>query len=182
MRRADFVLLFAISTIALTVPRLGAEPQAARGRGVSGPPVAPEKLEALLPKLPGWERGEPSSEVMAIGPGMSVARVQFDKGDLSMTLEITDTLANPMLMGPWAMLAGTATPAGRTVEGVTAKTFPIGGFTGIEVWDSKEKAADAIVVVNGRFVVKASLSDAKDTSAPRAAVEAVNFKALAVLK
>jgi hypothetical protein len=144
--------------------------------------VAPEKLEALLPVVKGWQKGQSDSETMNVGIVMSVARVSYEKGDLGVSLEITDTLGNAMLMGPVQTMLSSATPAGKTVDGVTAKTFAVGGFTGVEVWDSKEKVADAIVAVGGRFLVKASQSDARDTTAVRAVVEVVNLKALADLK
>jgi hypothetical protein len=180
MRRIALVLLL-LTMVAGTAAF--ADAQAARGgRGPAAALVAPAKLVALLPTVPGWTKGEPDSEVITTGVTMVVARVSYDKGDLSMSLEITDTLASPMLMMAYTAMTSAASTTGKTIEGVTGKTITVAGFPGVEAWDSKEKVADVIVAVNGRFIVKASLSDAKDTSAPRAAVEAVDLKALAALK
>ena len=158
--------------------------QVARGRGAVGTtPVAHEKLVALLPAIAGWTKGEPEGELQKMGPlTMSVGRVDYEKGDLSLSLEITDTLANQMLMGPFMsglMAAGT----GKTkTESGWAQKVSIGGFPGVESFDSEDKRADVMVILDGRFVVRAQISDVPDTAVAKAAVEAVNLKALASLK
>lgn len=181
MRRTGALALFFIAAIAATT--VAAElPQVARGRGASGSPVAPEKLQALLPTLAGWTRGEPDGEVLNLGMTMSVARVSYEKGDLSMTLEITDTLANQQLMGPFAGAMVKVGGQKQKTETGWARGITLAGFPGAETWEDNIRTATVVVIVNGRFVVKADLADAADTSAPRAAVEAVNLKALAALK
>jgi hypothetical protein len=160
-----------------------ATPQAARGgRGTPATPVAPAKFVALLPTIPGWTKGQPDSEVINIGMVMSTARVSYEQGDLSLSMEIIDTLANPMLMGSFmSMMMGAGQTQVKTETG-WARGITIAGFPGAEVWDNETKTADVLVVLNGRFVVKAGVSGMKDTTVARQAVEAVDLKALAALK
>lgn len=158
--------------------------QTARGRGAGvTTPVAFEKLVALLPAIAGWTKGEPEGEVTNMGAlTMSVGRADYEKGDLSLTLEITDTLANQMLMGPFMAGLNAAGTTKTKTESGWAQKVTIGGFPGVEVFDSEDKRADVMVILDGRFVVRAQISDVQDTAAAKAAVEAVNLRALAALK
>jgi hypothetical protein len=170
--------------LALTIASSPAHAQTAPGRGAAATtPVAHEKLVALLPAIAGWTKGEPEGELTRMGPlTMSVGRADYEKGDLSLTLEITDTLANQMLMGPFmAGLSAAGTTRTKTESG-WAQKVTIGGFPGVEVFDSEDKRADVMVILDGRFVVRATIADVQDTAAAKAAVEAVNLKALAALK
>ncbi len=184
--RGFFVLLVVmVATIQLLATgrdRIDASRQPARARGAAGPPVAPARLIALFPTVAGWTKGEPDGEVMTAGLTMSVARVRYEKGDLSLAMEITDTLSDPQLMGPVMSGIQAAGAGKRKTETGWARAVTIGGFPGAEVWDDESTAADVMVIVNGRFVVRARVSDVKDTSAARMAVEAVDLKAVAALK
>ena len=113
---------------------------------------------------------------------MSVARVDYEKGDLSLQLEITDTLANQMLMGPFMAALNAAGTARTKTESGWAQKVTIGGYPATEVYDTEDKRADVVVILDGRFTVRAQISDVPDTAAAKAAVEAVNLKALAALK
>ena len=170
--------------LALAIASTSVEAQTARGRGAAGTtPVAHEKLVALLPAMAGWTKGEPEGETTKMGPlTMSVGRADYEKGDLSLTVEITDTLANQMLMGPFMTMLTVAGTGKTKTESGWAQKVTIGGYPGTEVYDTDDKRADVMVILDGRFVVRASISDVPDTAAAKAAVEAVNLKALAALK
>jgi hypothetical protein len=143
--------------------------------------VAPAKLVALLPAIPGWTKGEPKGEAMNMGTmTLSMARVSYEKDDSSIKLEITDTVFNQMILGPFSsmMKAGFSE---KTSAG-WRKSVTIGGFPGLESWDAEQKSADVVTAVAGRYLVKASATEVADTSTARKAVEAVDLKALAALK
>ena len=170
--------------LALVISSIPVGAQTPRGRGAAATaPVPFEKLVALLPAIPGWTKQEPSGEVTNMGPlTMSVGRADYEKGDLSLEIEITDTLANQMLMGPFMAGLNAAGTARTKTESGWAQKVTIGGYPGTEVYDTEEKRADVMVILDGRFVVRAQISDVPDTAAAKAAVEAVNLKALAALK
>jgi len=170
--------------VALAIASSPLHAQTARGRGAAATtPVAREKLIALLPTIAGWTKGEPEGTVLNVGAmPMSVGRVDYEKGDLSLRLEITDTLANQMLMGPFMAGLNAAGAARKKTESGWVQKVTIGGYPGTEVYDTEDKRADVMVILDGRFVVRATISDVPDTAAAKAAVEAVNLKALAALK
>jgi hypothetical protein len=181
LRIVSFVLLAAIPAsgeIGRHEPQNAG--QRAPARPASGTLIAPDKLVALLPQVPGWTKGEPSSESVTTGIMMSVARVSYEKGDSNISLEIMDTAMNQMLIAPFTMIlqSGYAETSGKGYrKGATIKGFP-----GIESWDPEGPSANVVVLVAERFLVNASGSGVSDANATRKVVEAVDLTALAGLK
>lgn len=143
--------------------------------------VAPEKLVPFLPQLAGWTRGEPETESLTVGMTMSTARVSYQKGDDSFSLDIIDTGGNQMTMQAMTMATKGAGHTESDAKGYR-KTFAFAGQPGVEAWDAESSTADALLIVAGRYLVSSKVSGVKDTALARKVIEAVDVKALAALK
>lgn len=152
----------------------------AAGKMPSGPVVSADKLVSVLPELPGWEKGEPKSETVTAGMTMTLASVEYSKGDSSIRLEISDSSANQLLLAPYIAL--TKTNVSERTDNGYRKTVTVGGSPGFEEWDGPGNSAEVMVIVGGRFVVKAKSYSVPDATSTRQAVEAVDARALAALK
>jgi hypothetical protein len=143
--------------------------------------VAPQKLVALLPQVPDWTKGEPDTDTIAVGMPMCLARVSYEKGGTTINLEIIDTAKNQMTLTGLTMVmkeGGIVETSGKGYR----KSITIAGHPGVESWDPEGSTADVLVIVAARFLVKATASDVKDTTAARRLVEAVDYRALAALQ
>lgn len=164
---------------------VGSQP-AAQTRSPSQPPlpsataVAFEQLLALLPQAEGWTRSEPRGEQVGMGITMSRARAQYDKGESSIDLEITDSSFNQLVLSPMAMFL-TAGYSERSTNGY-ARSAAVSGHPGFEKWIDASKRGEVTVVVGNRFIVQASGSDVDDVETVRALVQAVDLGRLAGLR
>ena len=55
---------------------------------------------ALLPEHAGWTRGKPRGEQVSMGMDMSRAHGDYEKGESSIDLEITDSSFNQLFLAP----------------------------------------------------------------------------------
>ena len=118
-------------------------------------PVAPvsfRDLQALLPEPLGWQREKPTGERMTAPVNFAEASVRMMKGDATVTVKITDSALNQILVAPFAMfLAGNYE---RETDRGYEKSIKIGDNPGFEKWDSETKSGDLTVIVNKRFIVE----------------------------
>ena len=142
--------------------------------------VAFEDLLALLPEFEGWTRGKPRGEQIAAGQDMSRANADYEKGDTSIDLEITDSSFNQLFLAPLTtyLVSGYSE---RTTDGYR-KASPVNGHPAFETWNSDSRRAEVIVVVGNRFVVQATGHNVDNAEPVRALAAAVDFSRLASLK
>lgn len=162
---------------------------AARGMGaaVTGDPetkpVDPvdfNALQALLPAVAGWERGEPDAERMTMPVGFSYASTRYTKGDFEVREKITDSGFNQLLIAPLSMMiaSGYSKESNRGFE----KSTMVGGYPGFEKWDRTDKTGELTLFVNKRFVVELEGSGMPDNKELHAFLERTDLKRLAALK
>jgi hypothetical protein len=142
--------------------------------------VAHEQLQALLPQVEGWTRGEPRGETDTTE---AVSRVQAsyerrDNGGLS--VEIMDTARNQAMLEP--MLAMIKSGYKSNQGGTVTKATTVGGFPGYEEWTSESKNGSVSVLVEGRFTVAVTGSFVPDLATLRKVADSIDLKKLAALK
>ena len=173
-------------------PAAGATPQtlsdAAALAAAQSTPVAKQldaagdfqKLIALLPEGHGWTRSKPKGEQVSVGGAMSLAKAEYQKGDSSIDLEITDSSFNQMVLSPFTMFlaAGYSERSGADYTKSTA----VAGNPGFEKWNNGARRGEVTVVVGNRFVVQATGRNVDSVQPVRVLVQAVDLKKLATLK
>ena len=108
------------------------------------------------------------------------ASVRMMKGDATVTVKITDSALNQILVAPFAMfLAGNYE---RETDRGYEKSIKIGDIPGFEKWDSGTKSGDLTVIVNKRFIVEVDGSTIDDPKVLREILEKTDLKKLAELK
>lgn len=142
--------------------------------------VAFEELMALLPEAEGWTRSTPRGEQITMGIDMSRAHSDYEKGESSIDLEITDSSFNQLFLAPLSTYLG-AGYSERSNEGYR-RAAPVGGHPAFETWNSDSRRAEVIVVVANRFVVQATGHNVDNVEPVRALAQAVDFSRLAALK
>ena len=142
--------------------------------------VAFEELLALLPEPAGWTRSKPRGEQISMGMDMSRALCDYEKGESSIDLEITDSSFNQVFLGPLTTFLA-AGYSERTNDGYR-KASPVSGHPAFETWNSDSRRAEVVVVVANRFVVQATGRDVDNAEPVRALAQAVDFSRLAALK
>jgi hypothetical protein len=153
------------------------------GQQKGGQPVAVvdyEKLKALLPEVPGWERSNAKGSQKAMGAfSISQAEADYRKGDASIDFEITDTTSVSMLVAPFMMFG--ANYSERSDDGYK-KGITVDGMQGFEEWRKDDKHAEVNLLVANRYIVHAQGSHVDSPDVARSFVQAVNLGALAALK
>jgi hypothetical protein len=143
-------------------------------------PVSFRDLIALLPAPAGWEREKPTGERMTSPVSFADASVRLMKGDATVTVKITDSGFNQLLVAPFAMfLAGNFE---RETSSGYEKSIKVGDAPGMEKWDSETKSGDLTVIVNKRFIVELDGSSIDDPKVLRTMLDSVDLKKLADLK
>jgi glucose/arabinose dehydrogenase len=140
-----------------------------------------EKLEALLPQMSGWTRGETEGEQQAaMGFKTSRAEAEYTSGDSRMTLEIQDIALAQMMLSGFTMYMASGFEE-RSSDGYKRAT-KIAGYPGFEEWQKGSRHAEVTAVVNNRFIVVARANDVPSTEPARKLIEAVDLGKLASLK
>jgi len=139
-----------------------------------------QKLIALLPEVNGWTRSKPKGEQVSVGGAMSLAKAEYQKGDASIDLEITDSSFNQLVLSPFTMFlaAGYSERSGDDYS----KSSPISGNPGFEKWTNGGRRGEVTVVVGNRFIVQATGRNVDSVQPVRVLVQAVDLKKLATLK
>ncbi len=111
---------------------------------------------------------------------MSHATAEYQKGDASIDVEITDSSFNELVLSPFTIFLA-AGFSERSSEGFT-KSVPLGGHPGYEKWNNDSRRAEVTVVVGNRFIVQAIGRNVDSVDPVRALVKSVDLKKLASLK
>ena len=163
-----------------SAPKSAAPAQNVQPRSQSAKAVAFEELLAVLPEPAGWTRGKPRGEQISMGMDMSRAHGDYEKGESSIDLDITDSSFNELFLAPLTtyLVKGYSE---RSNEGYR-KASPVGGHPAFETWNSDSRRAEVIVVVGNRFVVQATGHNVDSAEPVRALAQMVDFARLAALK
>ena len=139
-----------------------------------------EQLVALIPEAAGWTRSTPRGEQINMGLTMSRALAEYQKGDSTIDLEITDSTFNPVFLAPLTTYL-TSGYSERTSEGYR-KAAPVSGQPAFETWNNDSRRAEVTVVIANRFVVQATGHNVDNADAVRALAQSVDFSRLTALK
>lgn len=139
-----------------------------------------ERLVALIPEHAGWTRSTPRGEQYILDVPVSRAEANYDKGESSIKLQITDTAFSQVGLAPYSMMV-VPTYFERSSDGYK-KAATLGGSPGFETWDNINKDAEVAVVVVNRFVVLAKGRNVDSTDVVRTLVKAVDLTKLAAIK
>lgn len=147
-------------------------------------PVDPVSFRDLMTVFPesfsGWERAKPTGERMSSPVNFSEAQVRFTKGESSLSLKITDSGLNQMLIAPFAMFL-TAGYEKETERGYE-KSVKVGEYPGWEEWNSQGKDGELNAIVNKRFMVQIDGRNIEDPKVMHELAAATNLKKLGELK
>jgi hypothetical protein len=144
-------------------------------------PVDFEELKALLPDVAGWTKSDIHGEQQTImGMSQSNAKARYTKGDSTISLEITDSTMNQIVLAPMAMFI-TSGYEEKSDDGYK-KAVQVGGYPGFEEWEKNAKHGQTTAIVANRFIVAADAHSVESPDVARKVVESVNLAKLAVLK
>ncbi|MGE3507597.1 MAG: hypothetical protein AB7N65_01765 [Vicinamibacterales bacterium] len=116
-------------------------------------PVSFRDLMALFPEsFDDWERSKPTGQRMASPVTFSEAEVRFRKDDASLTLKITDSGLNQLLIAPFSMFL-TAGYEKETEKGYE-KSVKVGDYPGWEEWNEDGRDGELNAIVDKRFMVQ----------------------------
>jgi hypothetical protein len=153
------------------------------GTGTNGKPVDPiafQTLQSHLPKVSGWEMGEPEGERMTMPVPFSQVEVDYKKGDARMQVKIVDTGFAQMLLMPWSMML--ASGYSRESSSGYEKATTISGNSAIEKWNKGSKNGELDILVGKRFMVTIEGHDIDDIKPVQDFASSFNFGALAAAK
>jgi hypothetical protein len=151
-----------------------------QGQGEAAKAVDFERLVELLPQVDGWERSEPKGEQVTMGIAISKAQARYTKGGSEVSIEITDSSFNQLILTPLSMYLA-AGYSERSTEGFKRGTT-VGGHPGFETWVNSSKRGEVTAVVANRFIVQGTGRGVENTDAVKAFVQAVDLSKLAGLK
>lgn len=162
-----------LEAAAANMKAAGEKMQAGLANGEGAKAVDPAALQNLLPaSIAGWNRTSVESQgAGAAGINGSNAKAQFQAGDQSFSLSVTDM----GVMGNIATLGGAvnASSSKQTATGYE-KTEMQGGNMVSERWDNQSKSGSYSVMVASRFAVEAEGS-APSIDVLKGAVGAINL-------
>ena len=153
-------------------------------QGGSKPLVDFREMKALLPKeLPGGMKGELKGQKSS-AMGMTIAeaegRYRKEGSDSSISIKMTD-ISGMGAMGAMAHAAWANAEIDNESDDGYEKTSTIGGFKGLEKYNTKTKDGEVQIFVDNRFVV-----ELRGNNTPmeqiKAALGTVDLKKLATLK
>ncbi len=153
------------------------------GTGADGKPVSPVAFQALqtqLPKVSGWEMGEPEGERMTMPMPFSQIEADYRKGDANVDVRIVDTGMAQMLVAPWSMMIA----AGYSKESSDGyeKATTIGGNPAVEKWSKRDNRGELNILVGKRFMITVEGRDLSGIQDVQAFASAMDFAAIAALK
>jgi hypothetical protein len=143
-------------------------------------PVSFRDLQTVFGDLSGWEKGKPTGERMSMPVSFSRAEVNYTKGDSRITVEISDSAFNQMLMIPYSMFL-TSGYEKETEDGYEKSTI-VADYPGWEKWNTQNKNGELNAIVNKRFIVQVEGHELDDVKTLHTAMASVDLSKLASLK
>ena len=153
---------------------------AAGGDGKVVEPVTFQALQTMLPKVSGWEMGEPEGERMTSPMPFSQTEAKYTKGDASVDVKIVDTGFAQLLVAPWSMMMA----MGYSKESTSGyeKATTIMNNPGFEKWQKNSKNGELNIFVGKRFLLTIDGHDIADTKVLHDFAGQMDFGKLAALK
>lgn len=181
MKPSFIVGVLVVGMVAVGVPTAATNPPSMSSQGGQAAKAVDYKLlVALLPSVPGWERGDVNGEQSEMmGMTFSRAEAEYNKGDVNVRLEITDTALIQGMLMPFTMMSSGLNE--KTAEGYRRGTT-VAGHPGWEEWENQTKNGDVNVLVAGRFIVHASGYDLPSMDPLKEIISALPAARLAALK
>ena len=124
-------------------------------------PVRFQELQAALPEISGWQRGEPTGERMTSPVPFSQAEADYTMGDANISVKVVDSAFSQMLIAPWAMFL-TAGYERESSDGFE-RSINVGGNPGFERYNKNNKEGELNIVVAKRFLVTIEGDNINDT-------------------
>ena len=157
---------------------MGAAMGTADGKAVE--PVDFRALQALLPDVAGWQKGETEAEKMTMPVSFAYASSRYNKADSEVSLKITDSGLNQMLIAPITMMMA----AGYQKESTNGfeKSTTVAGQPAFEKWNKSTKRGELTLFVNKRFVVELEGEGIADNKDLYAFVDRTDLKRLSSLQ
>ena len=134
------------------------------GTTPDGKPVEPvrfQELQAALPDVSGWQRGEPTGERMTSPVPFSQTEANYTMGDANVTVKVVDSAFSQMLIAPWSMFL-TAGYERESSDGYE-KSVVVGGNPGFERYNTAGKDGELNIVLAKRFLVTIEGDNIADT-------------------
>ncbi len=130
-------------------------------------------LQALLPALPGWQRGQPQGETDT-AESVSRVTVAYEKGPSRLSFEFMDSSMNEDVL---ALIK-------EAIKGQTPDMKPttLAGFPAAEEWFKDSLHGSVSILVAGRFIVGVTGEGVPDLATIRKAAETIDFQKMAALK
>ena len=113
-------------------------------------PVAGTTLERYYPVMPGWTRGDPTSETDT-EESVSRTTVDFDRGTETISVEIMDSCRNPDVL---LMMRETLKQFPPATPGTTQRHTTVNGFPAYEEFTAESGHGEIHVLVAERFLIK----------------------------
>ena len=113
-------------------------------------PVPGKDLEQFYPSMPGWTRGEPSSET-DVTESVSRTTVDFDRKLETISIELMDSCRNPDVLQLIRNLLKEMPPA---TPGTTQRYTRVNGFPAYEEFTAMSGHGEIHVLVADRFMIK----------------------------
>jgi hypothetical protein len=143
-------------------------------------PVDFETLMTILPEIDGWERSHHRGEERNAPVEYSTAQARYQRGDQHVNVELVDTALSQLLIAPYAMFLAAGFEE-RTSEGYR-RAVTVQGSPAFEDWRDTSGRGEVIVVVNGRFVLKATGTNVPDIAPVRQLLGRLDVAALSELR
>jgi hypothetical protein len=158
----------------------GTSATAAGGGDTPAEPVALEDLQASLPDMPGWQRGEPRGERMTSPIAFSQTEADYTTGESSISIKLVDSAFNQLLIAPWAMFlsAGYERESGDGYE----KAITVEDNPGFERYNKTTRDGELNLVIAKRFLVTIEGDNIDDTQVLHAFASRIAAGGLASIK
>lgn len=143
-------------------------------------PIAFQTLQSHLPKVSGWEMGEPEGQRMTMPVPFSQVETEYRKGDSQVDLTIVDTGFAQLLIAPWSMMLAAGYES-ETSSGYE-KATNIGGNPAVEKWNKRDKSGELNILVGKRFMITINGHDMSDMKDLHQFASAMDLNAIAALK
>ena len=143
--------------------------------------IGGDQLQTMLPDVGGWTRQAPKFHERTMGvASFSLAETRYSRDDAEVTLNITDSAMNQLLLAPLSafVMAGYSE---RDSRGYT-KSISIAGAPAFEKWEQASRHAEVTAIVGNRFIVAGSGRGVDSVDPVRKIVEAVNLTKLAEMR
>ena len=148
--------------------------------------VAAAALEPLLPAPAGWTRTKSGGDRVVVSDACNYtfADAVFLKDGTKVRVTVADTGRNEESLGLLATMIASL-PEGYTgtvPPATTVARLMFNGTPAASRWDAEQNEGEFVVLVGGRFVVKAESTRVDGLATLRAMVELVDLKKLGELK